>query len=41
MSRLRTIMLTLCREQDKENEALWAVVAVLLLAFFVEVFSWL
>ena len=41
MSRIRTIVLTLMDEQGKENEALWAVVAVLLLAFFMEVFSWL
>ena len=41
MSRIRTIVLTLMDEQSKENEALWAVVAVLLLAFFMEVFTWL
>ena len=41
MRRLSNLFHTLMVEQDKENEALWSVVAVLLLAFFMEVFSWL
>ena len=41
MRLLSNLFHTLMREQDKENEALWAVIAVLLLAFFMEVFAWL
>ena len=41
MRRLSNLFHTLLVEQDEENEALWAVVAVLLLAFFMEAFSWL
>ena len=41
MRRLSNIFNTLMAEQGEENEALWAVIAVLLMALFMEVFQWL
>ena len=40
MPRARTKTLREYMGMAKENEALWALVAVITMAFFMEVFSW-
>lgn len=41
MARLSKIIVTEYQTMDKQNEALWALIAVIALTVFMEVYAWL